>query len=240
SNPKEDLLRAAQTGDRGAFDRLMADEASALKDLLRRNLASAGLPTAGVEDAYQDVCLRALGALPTCAFVHYRAFQVWLQIIARNRARSLGRARRRAGQGRESEPADAASLGHRRRSSEARAFEFRTACGCRLLQAARPDGARETSPSRRKPHGWRNEHGRCRAARRVGVGAVERSPRTTRSGRVDTSAQRAADQGGAAAWSGGVVVRVRSGASGVPRGSLLGKALEGDGNLRGVGAGRGG
>lgn len=100
SNPQEDLLRAAQTGDRGAFDRLMADEASALKDLLRRNLASAGLPAAGVEDAYQDVCLRALGALPTCAFVHYRAFQVWLRTIARNRARSLGRARRRAGQGR--------------------------------------------------------------------------------------------------------------------------------------------
>jgi RNA polymerase sigma-70 factor (ECF subfamily) len=78
------LVRAAQTGDRGAFERLYARYARVVRAILLGRL-----PAAEADDALQDVfitVLTKLGSLREPA-----AFSGWLARIARNRAEDLRR-----------------------------------------------------------------------------------------------------------------------------------------------------
>jgi RNA polymerase sigma-70 factor (ECF subfamily) len=84
----EALVRAAQSGDRGAFAELYRRHGRLVHGVL---LAHA--PRQEADDLVQDVFLTALGRMHTLR--EPAAFVQWLAAIARNRARMLHRATRK-------------------------------------------------------------------------------------------------------------------------------------------------
>ena len=90
SNSDSDLVRAAQRGDRGAFDRLVLRHRDRLYLSVRSTMDCPLL----AEDIVQDAFLRAFEFLPS--FKHQSAFYSWLYRIALNVRVNQFRQRQRA------------------------------------------------------------------------------------------------------------------------------------------------
>lgn len=75
------LMRAAQTGDKGAYTELLRDVTSLAKDAVRRRFRF--LQPQDVEDLVQDILLSVHAARAT--YDPARPFLPWLMAIARNR-----------------------------------------------------------------------------------------------------------------------------------------------------------
>jgi RNA polymerase sigma-70 factor (ECF subfamily) len=84
-SPDEDLVIAAQKGDRAAFSRLYADFAPMVHGILL-----ARVPRDEVDDLLQDVFLTAMRRLNSLR--DPRAFGAWLATVTRNRANDYHRA----------------------------------------------------------------------------------------------------------------------------------------------------
>ena len=76
-----DLMRAANAGDAGSYERLLRQIAAALRPLVRRGLARAGRSGADIEDVVQEVLLAV--HLKRHTWDSTRPFAPWVHAIAR-------------------------------------------------------------------------------------------------------------------------------------------------------------
>ena len=76
-----DLMRAANTGDAEAYERVLRQIAAALRPLLRRGLARAGRSGADVEDVIQEILLAV--HLKRHTWDSARPIEPWVHAIAR-------------------------------------------------------------------------------------------------------------------------------------------------------------
>ena len=76
-----DLMRAANSGDAGSYERLLRQIAAALRPLVRRGLARAGRTGADIEDVVQEVLLAV--HLKRHTWDSTRPFAPWVHAIAR-------------------------------------------------------------------------------------------------------------------------------------------------------------
>lgn len=90
-------MRAARTGDGGAYARLLAEIATALRPLVRARLAQLGFDPDHAEDAVQEALIAIHAKADT--WDEARPFVPWVRAIARHKtldlARRLGRSRAR-------------------------------------------------------------------------------------------------------------------------------------------------
>lgn len=78
-----DLMRQARAGDGTAYERCLREIAHALRPLVRRGLARAGLGTADLEDVVQDILIAV--HLKRHTWDETRPFAPWLHAVAHHK-----------------------------------------------------------------------------------------------------------------------------------------------------------